>query len=162
MIPVWCNVSPVRQEATTTQVKLESAVESSEKLKSASNTSQVVDAAPILPTEPTIYGYYLVQSVESLLQAVHIGLKNGYTDLVASAALELVECIGTRDHETAMKMLALYQSCHASKTMEKMLVRAFNDTHTSRGAALCRQQQLLKVSALSQQASPSSPKAINM
>ena len=55
-----------------------------------------------------------------------------------------------------------FQSCHASKTMEKMLVRAFNDTHTSRGAALCRQQQLLKVSALSQQASPSSPKAINM
>ena len=43
-----------------------------------------------------------------------------------------------------------------------MLVRAFNDTHTSRGAALCKQQQLLKLSALSQQASPSSPKAINM
>ncbi|XP_062591392.1 cilia- and flagella-associated protein 46-like [Saccostrea cucullata] len=87
--------------------------------------------------------HYLAQASECLVQGLNVALQNHFSDIAGSISLELVECCGQYDPQSASLFLALHQSCSASMELEKLLKRAQMDPCTSRLAALLHQRKAM-------------------
>ncbi|XP_056005172.1 cilia- and flagella-associated protein 46-like isoform X7 [Ostrea edulis] len=87
--------------------------------------------------------HYLAQASECLVQGLNVALQNHFCDIAGSISLELVECCGQYDPQSASLFLALYQSCSASNELEKLLNQAQMDPCTSRLAALLHQRKAM-------------------
>lgn len=92
--------------------------------------------------------FFSSQAVESLLQAIQIGLHHKNTIALQKSSLQLLDLVGTRDAYFSVQLLALYQSTGAAIAMEKVLKRAFIDPHTSESAALMAQHEQLRKSMM--------------
>ncbi|XP_065923991.1 cilia- and flagella-associated protein 46 isoform X6 [Magallana gigas] len=87
--------------------------------------------------------HYLAQASEVLVQGLNVALQNHYSDIAGSISLELVECCGQYDPQSASLFLALHQSCATSMELERLLNKAQMDPYTSRLAALLHQRQAM-------------------
>nr|XP_022339451.1 cilia- and flagella-associated protein 46-like isoform X3 [Crassostrea virginica] len=87
--------------------------------------------------------HYLAQASELLVQGLNVALQNHFSDIAGSISLELVECCGQYDPQSASLFLALFQSCSTSMELEKLLNQAQMDPYTSRLAALLHQRHAL-------------------
>nr|XP_014352574.1 PREDICTED: cilia- and flagella-associated protein 46 [Latimeria chalumnae] len=63
----------------------------------------------LLEYKKSLFQQYLSQATETLLQSINLGVANKFTDIVAAASLEMVECFGQFDPTSASQYLALYQ-----------------------------------------------------
>ncbi|XP_043912815.1 cilia- and flagella-associated protein 46 [Protopterus annectens] len=79
---------------------------------------------------------YMSQATDILLQSIYVSFNNNYIDLLAAAAIEMVELLGQFDSLSAAQYLALYQSCTAAMMMKDVLLAATSDTSNSELAAL--------------------------
>ncbi|KYO42269.1 cilia- and flagella-associated protein 46 isoform B [Alligator mississippiensis] len=87
---------------------------------------------------------YLSQSSEVLLQCMNVAFSNNIINILTSASLEMVECLGRFDPVSSSQFLALHQSCSASLMMKDILLAATPDTMSSQLAALLHFQHHLK------------------
>lgn len=87
---------------------------------------------------------FLAQTSEVLLQCIQTSLSNNLLDIVASASIEMVECIGILDPITTCQFLTLSQSCSTSEMMRKVLLTATKNTGSSQLAALLQLHQRLR------------------
>ncbi|KAK1166636.1 cilia- and flagella-associated protein 46 [Acipenser oxyrinchus oxyrinchus] len=83
---------------------------------------------------------YLAQASEVLAQAISLSLNNKFTEILAAACLNMLECLGQFDPVSSGQYLALYQSCRASLMMGDILKEATSDTSSSQLAALLHLQ----------------------
>ncbi|CAG2203029.1 Cilia- and flagella-associated protein 46 [Mytilus edulis] len=87
--------------------------------------------------------HYLLQASECLVQALNLSLQKGFVDIAGTTSLELVDCYGQYDPQSASQFLALFQSCSASQTLKTLLSKAQVDPRTSKLAALLHQRDHL-------------------
>ncbi|XP_069045075.1 cilia- and flagella-associated protein 46 isoform X2 [Lepisosteus oculatus] len=79
---------------------------------------------------------FLAQASEILAQAVSLSLNNKFTEILAEASLNMLECFGHFDPASSGQYLALYQSCYCSHMMSEILKTVNNDTSSSQLSAL--------------------------
>ncbi|XP_052099636.1 cilia- and flagella-associated protein 46-like isoform X4 [Mytilus californianus] len=87
--------------------------------------------------------HYMLQASECLVQALNLSLQKGFVDIAGTTSLELVDCYGQYDPQSASQFLALFQSCSASQTLKTLLSKAQVDPRTSKLAALLHQRDHL-------------------
>ncbi|EDM11853.1 rCG48598 [Rattus norvegicus] len=87
---------------------------------------------------------FLAQTSEVLLQCIQTALSSNLLDIVATASIEMVECIGVLDPITTCHFLTLSQSCSTSEMARKILLTATSNTSSSQLAALLQLHQRLR------------------
>uniref|UniRef100_A0A4W3KBP1 Uncharacterized protein n=1 Tax=Callorhinchus milii TaxID=7868 RepID=A0A4W3KBP1_CALMI len=110
---------------------------------STQQLAKCVAKAKQLKYERSLSQMYLAQASEVLIQSINWAQLHKYTEQIAAASLEMVECFGQFDPVSAGHYLALHQSCRASVMLKNVLMKVGCNTSSSQLAALTNLQQQL-------------------